>query len=256
MEISLNIIWMAAGIYLLAGVLKGTLGIGFPTAVIAMMALFVDARTAILLAIVPMIATNLWQVLRSGQVLETFKEIWPLVITMVVFIVIFTKTSASFPHELLLLCVGVAVAIFAITSLWLDPPALSPKYKLPAQISTGLVAGVMGGLASIWAPAIIVYLSATRVDKEEFVSTVGLLLLIGSITLFATYWNTSMITMELTRISAMLVIPSIVGFSVGEKLRKRVSNELFRKLMLWFFLLMGLNLLWRAIGNMSGTGVA
>ena len=247
MELTNSIIWVAGGVYLLAGILKGTLGIGFPTAVIAMMAMIVDARAAILLAIVPMIATNLWQVIRSGRAREIINDIWPLVLTMVVFIIIFTRVSADFAHELLLLCVGIAVAIFAITSLWLDPPALSPKYKLPAQISTGLVAGVMGGLASIWAPAIIVYLSSTRVDKEEFVSTVGLLLLIGSITLFSTYWHASMITMEVTRISAMLVVPSIVGFTIGEKIRLRVSNELFRKLMLWFFLLMGVNMLWRGV---------
>ena len=247
MELTSNVIWIAGIVYLLAGVLKGTLGIGFPTAVIAMMAIFIDARTAILLAIVPMIATNLWQVIRSGQIVETFKEIWLVLSIMVVFIIIFTRVSADFPHELLTLFVGIAVAIFAITSLWIDPPALLPKYKLPAQISTGVVSGVMGGLTSIWAPAIIVYLTSTRADKEVFVSTVGMLLLVGSITLFSSYWNIDMISLEQTRISALLVIPAILGFSIGEVLRKRVSNELFRKLMLWFFLIMGINLLWRGI---------
>lgn len=247
MEIAGNVIWIAGVVYLLAGVLKGTLGIGFPTAVIAMMAIFIDARTAILLAIVPMIATNLWQVIRSGQIVETVKEVWLLLVIMVVFIIIFTRISADFPHERLSLFVGIAVAIFAITALWIDPPAMSPKYKLPAQISTGIVAGVMGGLTSIWAPAIIVYLTSTRADKEVFVATVGMLLLVGSLALFSSYWKIDLISLEQIRISALLVIPAILGFSIGEVLRKRVSNELFRKLMLWFFLLMGVNLLWRGL---------
>jgi len=145
--------------------------------------------------------------------------------------------------------VGIAVVIFAATSLWLDPPALKEQYKLPAQIGTGVVAGIMGGLAAIWAPAIVVYLTATRMDKEEFVATAGLLLLMGSVTLFCTFWAADMITLKQTGLSALLVVPSILGFTIGESLRAKVSNDLFRELMLWFFLLMGLNLLWRGFSG-------
>ncbi len=247
MELAGNVIWIAGVVYLLAGVLKGTLGIGFPTTVIAIMTIFIDARTAILLAIVPMLVTNLWQVIRCGQIVRTFKEVWLLLLTMAVFIIIFTRISADFSHELLSLFVGITVAIFAITALWVDPPAMSSRYKLPAQVSTGVVAGVMGGLTSIWAPPIVVYLTSTRADKEVFVATVGMLLLVGSLTLFSSYWKIDMISLEQIRISALLVIPAMLGFSIGEAVRKRVSNELFRKLILWFFLLMGINLLWRGL---------
>lgn len=249
MELSSQIVIIACAVYLLAGVLKGTLGIGFPTAVIAMMAMIVDARTAILFAIIPMIATNIWQVYRSGQIVETFKNIWPLALTMVIFLVVFTRVSADLPLNQLTLYVGISIAIFAITSLWLDPPALPKQYKLPAQIATGALAGTMGGVAAIWAPALIVYLSSMRVDKEEFVATVGMLLLLGSIALLATFWQTGVFTAEHASISSALVVPAITGFVIGESLRNKISNKTFRKLMLWFFLFMGVNLVWRSIAS-------
>ncbi len=249
MELSNHIVIIACVVYLLAGVLKGTLGIGFPTAVIAMMASIVDARTAILIAIIPMITTNIWQVYRSGQIVACFKSIWPLAFTMIIFMLVFTRISADLPLTQLTLYVGISIAIFAITSLWLDPPALPKKYKLPAQIATGAVAGTMGGVVAIWAPAFIVYLSAMRVDKHEFVATVGMLLLFGSITLLAIFWQTGVFSAEHARVSSALVVPAIIGFVIGESLRSKFSNKTFRKLMLWFFLFMGVNLVWRSVAG-------
>jgi uncharacterized membrane protein YfcA len=249
MELTTQIVMIAAGVYLLAGVLKGTLGVGFPTAVIAMMATVVDARTAILLAVIPMIVTNIWQIIRSGRILECLKNLWPMAVTMMIFIMLFTRISVDLPIEKLTFFVGIAIALFAVTSLWIEPPALSMKYKLPVQIASGGFAGMMGGVAGIWAPALILYLSAMRVDKEEFVASIGMLLLLGSLMLLATFWQTGVITVEHAQISLLLVVPSIIGFVIGESLRSKISNDAFRKLMLWFFLFMGLNLAWRSMAN-------
>ncbi len=249
MELTTSLSLIAGLVYLLAGILKGTIGIGFPTAVIAFMAIFVDVRTAILLAIIPMIVTNLWQVYRSEQFLITVKEVWPLALTMVVFLAIFSRMSSGFPIPTLSLFVGICIVVFAASSLWFDPPALSPRYKLPVQLLTGFLAGIMGGIAAIWAPPLVIYLSATRAQKEEFVATVGFLLLIGSMTLLITFWQSGAVTLSHAKLSTLLVVPGILGFMIGEKIRGHVNNDTFRKLMLWFFLLMGLNLLYRGLNT-------
>jgi len=61
----LSILLAALFIYLVAGIVKGMLGIGFPTAAVSLMAQVTDARTAITLVIMPMLVTNIWQVYRS-----------------------------------------------------------------------------------------------------------------------------------------------------------------------------------------------
>ena len=58
----------AAVIYFIAGMIKGMLGIGFPTAAVSLLAQVTDTRTAIALVVIPMMVTNAWQVWRSRRV--------------------------------------------------------------------------------------------------------------------------------------------------------------------------------------------
>ena len=48
------ILYSAVFIYFLAGIIKGMLGIGFPTAAVSLLAQVTDARTAISLVVIPM----------------------------------------------------------------------------------------------------------------------------------------------------------------------------------------------------------
>jgi len=56
-------------IYFVAGVIKGTVGIGFPTAAIALTATLFDARSAIGYVVIPMCLINAWEIYPSGHML-------------------------------------------------------------------------------------------------------------------------------------------------------------------------------------------
>jgi len=124
---------------------------------------------------------------------------------------------------------------------------LNPEWDKQAQIASGVGAGVMGGLVSVWAPPILIYLTARRMPKEEFVATVGVILLLGSLVLFVSYQASGILSNSLLTVSSLLVIPSLVGFTAGETIRNRLSAQRFQRLLLWFFFLMGLNLIRRAV---------
>jgi len=193
----------AVAIYILAGLVKGTIGIGLPTAGISLTAQITDARTAIALVIIPMLLTNVWQVWRSRTNIDRAIQYWPLAITMAVGIVAFSVVAPKISIGLVTLMLGVTVLVFSIVSLAREIPALPSKFETPAQLIAGVTAGAMG--------------------------SVGL------------------ITRGQAIASAMLVIPSIIGFSIGERIRERLDEALFKRLVLWFFLLMGLNLIRKSL---------
>jgi len=66
--ISVELLLLAALVFLLAGVVKGALGIGLPTISISILAQFTDPRVAIALLLLPAIVSNTWQVYRGGQI--------------------------------------------------------------------------------------------------------------------------------------------------------------------------------------------
>jgi len=243
----LSILLAALFIYLVAGIVKGMLGIGFPTAAVSLMAQVTDARTAITLVIMPMLVTNIWQVYRSRRFLSSVFEIRLLLIIMMIVIGLFSQLASVVRIDLLTLILGIIVSVYSLHSLFASPLLLNPEWDKQAQIASGVGAGVMGGLVSVWAPPILIYLTARRMPKEEFVATVGVILLLGSLVLFVSYQASGILSNSLLTVSSLLVIPSLVGFTAGETIRNRLSAQRFQRLLLWFFFLMGLNLIRRAV---------
>jgi len=234
-------------IYFIAGTVKGAIGIGFPTAAIALTATLLDARSAIAFVVIPMCLINAWQIYRSGHLIEVLLFNWRLVTAMIVSIGVFSLLSADVPIRWLTLLLGVITSMFAILSLWRKPPKLPDRFDHVAQFVTGSVSGIIGGLAGIWAPPIIVYLTSRRVGTDVFVQTVGVLLFIGSFILLLGYTSTGIVNRDNALASTLLLLPALAGFSIGEVLRKKISAGRFQKLVLLFFLLLGLNFIRRAL---------
>lgn len=242
-----SLLVLATLIYFFAGLVKGTLGIGFPTTAVSLLAQFTDARTAISVVIIPMIITNTWQVWRSRQVHWVLSSFWRLWLVSIVFIVLFTQLSSRMSVEYVTVFLGIVISIYCITTLY------KPVFKIPkekdtqAQIVAGVASGIMGGVAGVWAPPIIMYLSARGVSKDQFVATAGVLLFSGSLVLFIAYWDAGLIGPSVAMASCFLLAPSMLGMVIGERVRHLLSDQRFEKLLLLVFLIMGLNLIRRAI---------
>ena len=114
------------------------------------------------------------------------------------------------------------------------------------HLVVGLFAGVLGGLSSIWSPPVAMYLLARNVSKAEFIGATGFLFLAGSLPLAIGLSFAGVLTIETVLHSLMGLIVVLIGFRIGEMLRNHVPQGIFRKIVLWAFLIMGARLL--AIG--------
>ena len=83
----------------------------------------------------------------------------------------------------------------------------------------------MGGLTAVWAPPLAIYLAARQADKDEFVRASGLLILLGSLPLAASYVAQGLMTGWLALLSGAMILPALIGFTAGEALRARLSPE-------------------------------
>lgn len=245
---NLQQLWLPLlAVFLLAGTIKGSVGIGLPTASVGMMSQFVEPRTAISLVVFPLLVTNLWQVLRAGDFIATTRTYRPFLVTLIIVLGLTTLGLPHVPTDGLMLALGAIVILFAISSLISAPPYLPEKFDTLGQYATGICAGIIGGLTSIWGPPMVIYLLARRTEKEAFIRALGTMLFLGSLPLAVGFWLNGMLTKEIAIASGLLTIPALVGFGIGEVLRRKLNAERFRTAVLVMFLIMGLNLLRRAI---------
>lgn len=239
---------LLAGIFVLAGTVKGTVGIGLPTASVGMMSQFVDPRLAIALVVVPSLLSNAWQIWRLGGLVATARQFWPFLTCITAMIMLVSVTfAATIRTDALILALGFVIVLFSIMSLAWAPPFLAPRWDRVGQVLSGTTAGIMGGLTAIWAPAMVPYLMARRFEPTTFMRATGVMIFVGTIPLIVGYAQAGLITGQTAVISTAMVLPAILGFQIGERLRTFLDPEKFRRAVLWIFLLMGLNLIRRAM---------
>jgi len=233
--------------FLAAGTIKGVVGMGLPTTAMGLMTLVLDPRSAIALILVPMILTNLWQVIRSGEIDAALRRYAPFAVTLMLFVGLTVTLARNAPEQLLLGVLGGALLVFVAVNSSRWPLRLSDRVDRPAQVVAGVLAGVMGGLTSVWAPPMAVYLAARQVGKDEFVRASGLLIFLGSLPLGWGYLQQGHLDGRLMAMSLLALVPTFAGFSLGERLRGRLSETAFRRFLLLVFTAMALNLLRRAL---------
>ena len=242
-----QLVFVAMLVFLLAGVIKGIAGIGLPTASLSLLVQFVDPRVAVSLLLVPLLVSNVWQVYRGGDIRESVSTLWPFALTCLVFTWIAANRVVGMDTRWLVVLLGASILAFVLSSFLKQLPRIPEQYDRWVQVGAGGLAGVLGGLTAIWGPPMIMYLLARRPSNDDFVRYTGFLFVVGSIPLTIAYWRSGLFGFELAVVSLLMVLPTLVGFAVGERIRPRLNGRHFRLFVLIFFAIMGLNLIRRAI---------
>ncbi len=245
-SVTTEVLLLALLVFLLAGIVKGVLGIGLPTISISMLAQFVDPRVAIAFLLLPALITNVWQIYRGGQIKRSALKLWPFVSVMAVVLFISSLFAARANTKILVLGIGIMVVLWTVTSLMKSPPRIPAHFDRPAQFVLGTVAGVMGGLTAIWSPPMVVYLLSIKCDKEDFVRFTGFMIICGTVPLTIGYLLNGLMDKKLAIASLMMIVPTLLGFSIGEYLRRYLGGRQFQIAVLVLFFLMGLNLIRRS----------
>ncbi len=245
-SVTTELLLFAGVVFLVAGTVKGVLGIGLPTISISMLAQFVDPRVAISLLLLPALFTNTWQIYRGGQIIRSARKLWPFIVTMAVVMFVSALFAARTSVEVLLLGMGLMVVLWTITSFIRTPPELPPQHERKVLFGLGALSGLMGGLTAMWSPPMIIYLLSIRCDKEDFVRFTGLMILCGTVPLTIGYIFNGLLDKSFAVASCLMIIPTLIGFSIGEYLRKYLGGRQFQLAVLALFFLMGLNLIRRS----------
>src|SRR5262249_45962288 len=116
---------------LVAGTVKGTAGLGFPTLATPLLSLTVDVKTAVVLLILPNIVMDGIQFSRRGAPTETIRRLLPLLITGGIGTFVGTRLLVVLPTTAVLLLLGG----FVIAFVALDPPGLLPRLPPPSAPS-------------------------------------------------------------------------------------------------------------------------
>ena len=246
--LELSLLAILSGALFVGGIVKGVIALGLPMVSIAILLNFFPPLKVLGILIMPMLVTNLWQAINSGNLLKPLQRFWPMIITGVVFLVIGAQIIVIMDSAILFGFLGACVAIFSTISLVRpNMPPLKLKTEKWAGPLAGAMGGLLGGVSTIWGPPMTMYFVMLKLPKDEFVRSVGMAWFAFSIPITAAYWQNGIFSGDIIYLSLYACIPGMIGIRIGEMLRERINQEAFRKVMLVTLLFMGLNLIRRAL---------
>ena len=241
-----SLFFSTAIVFFIAGVVKGSIGMGLPLVSISLLSLYTSPRLAMMLIIVPTLVTNFLQYYRSARKTEMVLSNRFLLGSL--FVCTVASSFFSFPLEqkTLSFLLGITICIFIIYR-WLGFfSSCKIVFDKITQIISGAVIGTVAGFTHVWAPTIVVLLMLKKANKEQFVGLTGLYIFVGSLGLFFTHYFYDLLDREIFSLSAIMMFPSIFGFIVGEKIRSFISEQFFETLLLIFLLIASINLLYKS----------
>ncbi len=231
-----ELIVVVAASFLLAGLVKGLVGLGLPTVALALLATQLDLKEAIPLVLVPSIATNIWQAMSGGALKPLTKRLWPLLLPACATIWVGAGLLATLDALLLSGIFGLLVCLYAVvsfTGLQAPAPGRTEAWLSPL---VGLVNGTVTGLTGSFIFPSVLYLQALGLPRDHLVQAMGITFLVSTSAMAVALGGHGLLPAEAGLLSAVALVPALAGMALGQLVRKRLPEARFRKL---FFLALG-----------------
>ena len=243
-----SILLYALAMAFVAGAVKGAVGFALPMMLISTLSLVVAPDVALGFLILPALITNGVQALRNG-----LAAAWASVVRFrvfmgvgLVFLVLSAQLVAILPQRALYLLIGGPITLFCLIQLlgW-QPKVDKPSTRL--EVAIGSFAGFVGGMSGVWGPPTVAYLTAINTPKADQMRAQGVIYGLGAVSLALAHIQSGVLNIETGKVSALLVLPALIGLWAGFQVHDRIDQATFRKATLAVLLLAGLNLVRRGL---------
>ena len=232
----------ASVVFFLAGIVKGVTGMGLPTVAMGLLGTVMPPVRAVAFQIVPNFVTNFWQLFTGPD----FRGLWRRLRTMMIALIFGTALGiGALTHgegKWTAFGLGVVLMIYAGLGLFhyhAPPPGRHEKWLSPVL---GLLTGLLGGATGSCIIPAVPYLQSMNLEKEELVQALGLTFTVSNIVMtIGLFWGGAL-HLEGLGLSVLMVIPALLGMWAGGHIRRRVSQQTFRRWFLIALFLLGLQL--------------
>lgn len=237
----------SAVVVLLASIVKGAIGFGFPTLGTPLLALFVDVKTAVVVLLLPNIVMDAVQASRRGDLVLTARRFALLVLCGAVGTIVGTHLLAVLSARTATLILGATVVAFVLLNATRWAPRVSAGQERWLAAPVGFVAGVIGGVTNVPGTPLVIYFYALGLAKGDFVRAVAVtFVLYKLVQLGAVTWY-GLMTWPLLGLSALLSVVALAGFRLGLAIQDRLDQATFNRVILVFLGVLGASLIVRAL---------
>jgi uncharacterized membrane protein YfcA len=233
--------------FLVAGGVKGVIGLGLPTVSLALLTVTLGLQPAMALLLVPSFVTNVWQATTGGNGRIIITRIWPFLLAATITVWVgagaLTRVHVSILSGLLGILL-IVYSLLSLTRLRVSIPRASEAWAGPI---VGTINGVLTGMTGSFVVPGVLYLQAIGLPRDMLIQAMGMLFTASTVALAVALGGRNLLTLELGAISTAAVLPAIAGMILGQRLRRRLSETSFRRVFFLSLLILGAYIVARSV---------
>ena len=249
MELSFSEFSVLVGVFLLAGAVKGVIGMGLPTVSVGLMSIWLAAPEAAAILVMPAILTNVWQMFSGPYLLRVLRRLWPLMVTLVIFTILGTAVITGAGGGLLSILLGIILILFAVMSLAGWNFSVSRRAERILGPATGITTGLITGATAVFVIPSVPYIQALKLEKIEFTQAIGvgaLLATAGLGTGLGVHGQFPILQIALP--GSIATVAAFAGMAAGRIVQERMEVEVFRRWVLFGLIALGAAMIVRVLG--------
>lgn len=232
-------ILVVIGTFLIAGAVKGVIGLGLPSISLALLAVALDLHTAMALLLAPSLLTNLWQAAVGGHARVILVRLWPFLLMASVTIWVGVRALASRDPSLLTGLLGLLLVCYSLTHMLGIRPSIPARHEGWAGVLIGAVNGVFTGMTGSFVVPGVLFLQAIGLPRDMLIQAMGWLFTVSTLALGIALQQSNILDFDRALLSTAAVIPALLGMLGGQRLRKRLPEEQFRRIFFMSLLVLG-----------------
>ena len=229
---------IVAGTFLIAGTVKGVVGLGLPMVSLALLTVAIGLPEAMSLLLVPSFVTNFWQAIFGGNGKIVLRRIWVLLVAATVTVWIGAAALTRVDLGLLSALLGVLLVVYSSINLSGYRLTFTPRQEIWLGPLVGLGNGLLTGMTGSFAVPGVMFLQAIGLPRDMLIQAMGMLFTVSTVALAFALQGNNFLTVELGALSTAALLPAVIGMVIGQRIKKKLSEQMF--LRVFFILLLSL----------------
>ncbi len=244
-------LFLVAAVFLLAGFVKGVIGLGLPTVSMGLLAVTMQPSRALAIVILPAIVTNIWQTFGGPYLRDIIRRLWPLMLCTVAGSLL-NAGAMSGPHARYgTIALGVLLVIYAVVGLRQFRLHVERRNEKWVGGIVGLITGVISASTGVQVIPSMPFMQAIGMEKEELVQALGVFFTVATLALSVNVSASGLLTPATAVPGAIALACSFAGMFFGQSVRSKMPTETFRRWFLIAMICLGLYLAGSAAYNLA-----
>ena len=227
-------------VFILAGAVKGVVGLGLPTIAMALLALMMAPAQAAALLVIPSLFTNVWQMRPFSGVPGLLRRIGTMQVGVFVGTLVGAWILGAPAGHGATLALGVALIAYACWGLSGRKIHVPPRMEFWMSPLTGFVTGFITAATGVFVIPAVPFLQALGLTRDALIQAMGVSFTVSTIALALGLWLNHSYSMNAAGASLLMLLPALVGMSLGTRFRQRLPVATFRKVFFVSLIVLGL----------------